>query len=225
MHPKARSAVFLITASVAAFTGCAGPGRPTAYYPSSLERPPAPGEKYTEVGTASWYGDDFHGKTTSNGEIYDMYARTAAHQTLPFGTLVRVTNLENGRCTQARINDRGPFAKGRIIDLSYTLAKEIGMTGTGTAQVRLEALGISAEYPTDMRFALQVGAFEVSDNARNLAKSLRQRFPLVRVVEAKVDGRVFHRVRVGLYASRDDSGGDMTGLQRMQLRPMVVPVD
>lgn len=94
----------------------------------------------TFSGTASWYGDDFHGKQTSNGEYYNMYALTAAHKTLPINTIVRVTNLKNNRSTQVRINDRGPFVEERIIDLSYKAASDIGMVKHGTSKVRLEVV-------------------------------------------------------------------------------------
>jgi len=92
-------------------------------------------------GNASWYGPDFHGKLTSNGETYNMYGMTAAHKTLPMNTIVRVTNLRNSKSTVVRINDRGPFVSTRIIDLSNTAAKKISMIGTGTAPVKLEVLG------------------------------------------------------------------------------------
>lgn len=95
---------------------------------------------FREEGIASWYGRDFHGKKTANGEIYNMYAMTAAHKILPLGTVVRVKHLGNGRSIVVRVNDRGPFVSGRIIDLSYTAAKKLGMIGSGTARVRLEAL-------------------------------------------------------------------------------------
>jgi len=96
---------------------------------------------YVEEGIASWYGDDFHGKATANGECYNMYAFTAAHRVLPLPTVVRVTNLENNKSVVVKVNDRGPFARGRILDLSYAAAQSLGMTGKGTAPVRLEALG------------------------------------------------------------------------------------
>jgi len=95
---------------------------------------------YVEEGTASYYADEFNGRKTSNGEIYDMNALTAAHQTLPFNTRVKVTNLSNGRSVVVRINDRGPFKDQRIIDLSLEAAKSIGMIGPGTARVRIEVL-------------------------------------------------------------------------------------
>jgi rare lipoprotein A len=94
----------------------------------------------TETGRASWYGHPYHGRRTSNGEVYNMEAMTAAHLSLPFGTWVRVTNLDNGRRTDVRINDRGPFVKNRVIDLSKAAAREIAMLGPGTARVRLEVV-------------------------------------------------------------------------------------
>ena len=101
------------------------------------------GDKFD--GIASWYGPDFHSKKTSNGEIYDMYDMTAAHKTLPMNTVVRVDNLENGKSIVVRINDRGPFVRGRIIDLSNKAAREIEMIGKGTAKVKLTVLGYNGE--------------------------------------------------------------------------------
>jgi len=91
-------------------------------------------------GIASWYGPGFHGQRTASGEVYNMYKYTAAHKTLPLGTYVRVINLENGKTVIVRINDRGPFKKGRIIDLSYAAAKKIGMIASGTARVKLDII-------------------------------------------------------------------------------------
>lgn len=98
------------------------------------------GPRYDEVGIASWYGPGFHGKVTASGEPYDMYAFTAAHKTLPFGTVVRVVDLSTGRSVVVRINDRGPFVPGRIIDLSYAAAEALGMVERGTARVGLVVL-------------------------------------------------------------------------------------
>jgi rare lipoprotein A (peptidoglycan hydrolase) len=95
----------------------------------------------TQIGTASWYGPGFHGNRTSSGEIYDQYELTAAHRTFPLGTRVSVTNLQNGREVEVRINDRGPFVKERTIDLSYAAARSLDMLGPGTAPVRIEVLG------------------------------------------------------------------------------------
>ncbi|CAM2852576.1 septal ring lytic transglycosylase RlpA family protein [Helicobacter burdigaliensis] len=109
------------------------------YYPTSV----ALGER--SDGVASWYGPKFHGKKTSNGETYSMYAHTAAHKTLPMNTIVRVTSKENGKSTIVRINDRGPFISGRIIDLSNSAAKDIDMIGKGTARVSLEVIGFNGQ--------------------------------------------------------------------------------
>ena len=110
------------------------------YYPTTVNI----GDQAT--GIASWYGPNFHGKKTSNGEIYNMYAMTAAHKTLPMNTIIKVTNLRNNRTTQVRINDRGPFVAGRIIDLSKSAANKIDMLSSGTAPVRLEVVGFYGDY-------------------------------------------------------------------------------
>ncbi len=166
---------------------------------------------FVEEGLASWYGKDFHGKKTSNGEVYNMHARTAAHKTLPLGVSVKVTNLRNGRQTIARVNDRGPFVKGRIIDLSYTLAKELEVVGPGTAPVRVEALGYArtdsagrityrepASY-TIGSYSVQVGAFTVAANARGLAAELKRAHGHSSIQQAWVGGNLFYRVRAGDY--------------------------
>ncbi|MCD6234802.1 MAG: hypothetical protein DRP86_01405 [Candidatus Neomarinimicrobiota bacterium] len=92
------------------------------------------------IGLSSWYGEDFHGKMTANGEIFDMYALTAAHKTLPLGTRIRVTNLENNRSVVVTINDRGPYVEGRILDLSYGAAKALGFENRGTAKVHIQVI-------------------------------------------------------------------------------------
>lgn len=113
---------------------------------------PAPGPGWVEVGIASWYGEPYHGRTTASGEVYDMDAMTAAHQTLPFGTVLSVWNLDNGASTTVRVNDRGPFVRNRIVDVSRRAARELNMMGPGTARVRLTieepALARGAQTPT-----------------------------------------------------------------------------
>jgi rare lipoprotein A len=186
-------------------------------------------EGFSEVGVASWYGRDFHGRRTANGEIYDMYARTAAHKLLPLGTTVRVTNLENGRQVVARINDRGPFVDGRIIDLSYALARDLGIVDRGVARVRVVALagpGGSAP-PTSLEgpFTWQVGAFTLRDNAEGLARSLQRSFGTVAIVRLDRGDAVFHRVRVGRYPSPDAAEADHAALARLGLDPFLVRAD
>ena len=128
-------------------TGCphrhhAPPSTARHYPPPAPATAPAPGTRFEpgEEGLASWYGHPYHGRPTASGEIYNMYDFTAAHRTLPFGTRVRVHNLENGRTVDVRINDRGPYGKGRIIDLSEAAAKQLDMIDAGVAPVTLEVV-------------------------------------------------------------------------------------
>jgi rare lipoprotein A len=153
-----------------------------------------PGE-YTEHGVASWYGAPFNGRPTSNGEIYDMYQLTAAHRTLPFNAVVRVTNLGNGKQVNVRINDRGPFVANRIIDLSYSAAEAIGMIGPGTAEVRLDV--VAGPDPNVGFFSVQVGAFQIEENAERLQKQLSERYTPVTVAEFDSPNGVYYRVRAG----------------------------
>ena len=170
-------------------------------------------EGFVQTGIASWYGSDFHGKKTSNGDTYDMYAMTAAHKTLPFGVYVKVSNRNNGRDTVVRINDRGPFVAGRIIDLSYSAAKDIGVVFSGTALVKIEALGYLDETvkgKTTYRppvsydrgsFGIQVGAFGNRENAQRMADSIKQRYGASSIRESIVNGTRYYRVRAGNYTS------------------------
>ncbi|HWF40021.1 MAG TPA: septal ring lytic transglycosylase RlpA family protein [Candidatus Acidoferrales bacterium] len=170
--------------------------------PSSASGPPPaiegqtarPGE-YVEEGVASWYGPTFNGRRTSDGEIYDMHDFTAAHRTLPFNAVVRVTNMSNGLQTQVRINDRGPFVANRIIDLSLSAAKALEMVGPGTAQVRLEMM--SGPDPDTGFFAVQVGAFQMQGNADRLRAQLTERYSPVVTVPFDLPTGHFYRVRVG----------------------------
>lgn len=149
---------------------------------------------FTQTGKASWYGEQFHGRPTANGERYDMHGTTAAHKTLPLGTVVRVDNLDNGRTLDIRINDRGPFVEGRIIDLSYGAAKTLGVVGPGTANVRITALGkptsatagtAAPTYePEDYskgNFTFQIGAFKDPGNAERLKQRLSGSYQNVHV--------------------------------------------
>ncbi len=149
-----------------------------------------------QTGVASWYGPDFHGKSTSNKEIYDMYDMTAAHQTLPFGTFVMVTNLDNGKAVIVRINDRGPFVGDRIIDLSYAAARLLDMVGPGTIPVRLEILdGVSPAGPR-AGFSVQVGSFSSKENADALQAKLEPKYGRVEVALFKTPSQAYYRVRI-----------------------------
>jgi rare lipoprotein A len=158
--------------------------------------PPAPAPVgYSEEGNASWYGLPFNGRRASNGEIYDMNKLTAAHRTLPFETVVRVTNLSNGKITTVRITDRGPFVDNRIIDLSQAAAREIESIGPGVVPVRLEVLGnvdVSAGF-----FTVQVGAFRERANAERLRERLSASYSPIFIQQIEAAQNSFYRVRVG----------------------------
>ena len=167
---------------------------------------------FQQRGVASWYGRKFHGRKTSNGETYDMYGLSAAHKTLPMGVYVKVTHLGNGRHVIVRINDRGPFVAGRIIDLSYGAAQQLGIVDSGTAQVQIQALGyqqkdhgqVSYRVPASYdagSFAVQIGAFSTANNAYQLAAKMRADYGKALVTAAMVNGRQLYRVRVGNYQS------------------------
>ncbi len=166
-------------------------------------------EGFSQTGVASWYGSDFHGKKTSNGETYDMNAMTAAHKTLPLGVYVKVYNRQNGREAIVRVNDRGPFVKGRIIDLSYAAAKKLGVDIAGTAPVRIEALGYSAgtggyKEPASYdsgNYTVQVGSFKEYANAQRLSGELKNVFGFSEAHLTNVNGELFYRVYAGKYVS------------------------
>ncbi|MBH98379.1 MAG: septal ring lytic transglycosylase RlpA family lipoprotein [Rhodospirillaceae bacterium] len=158
---------------------------------------------YQEVGIASWYGPKFHGRPTSNGEIYDMYAMTAAHTTLPIPTWVEVTNLANNRRVIVRVNDRGPFLHDRIIDLSYTAAMQLDMVQEGTARVEVRALDAfsdaQANYMSENVY-IQVGAFSVKENAEDFALALKSKGFSRAFVDSNEGGSSrLHRVLIGPY--------------------------
>ena len=193
----------------------AAPGQPKPYKVlGEWYQPIASADGFRQTGVASWYGKKFHGRKTSNGEIYNMYDTTAAHKTLPFDTHVKVYNLENGRQTVVRINDRGPFVRGRIIDLSYTSAKKLGIVGPGTAKVKIVALGRKKEKndrqsktvytPIDYtkgNFTFQVGAFVDRSNAERLRAKLARNYKNAHIVVHQNGDETFFRVRVGRYTT------------------------
>ncbi len=190
---------------------------------------------YRQRGVASWYGTKFHGRTTANGEAYDVYAMTAAHTTLPIPTYVRVTNLENGRQAVVRVNDRGPFAHGRIIDLSYAAATKLGFAHKGTASVEVEAIDVDnwppsrtaapAPIPAPARGAVsaappvrsaapvaaagslyvQAGAFSSAQSAESLRRKLQQATARPVEVSPSPSQPTLFRVRVGPLATRAEA--------------------
>ena len=180
---------------------------------------------FSQKGIASWYGTKFHGQRTSSGEPYDMYAMTAAHKSLPLPTYVEVTNLDNGRSAIVKVNDRGPFHEGRIIDLSYAAATKLGVAATGTANVRIRTVTVAGEQKVDEhkvaeqggdaqireaksadvgyisddgRFYVQVAAYATEQNALNMIDELRQKnFSSARIHVKNSNGKLLYQVRIG----------------------------
>lgn len=212
------------------------PSKPSTYTPSSTGQkspatqrpykikgvqytPIASADGFVQTGMASWYGRKFHGRKTSNGETYNMYAMTAAHKTLPMDTWVNVYNLKNNRKIVVRINDRGPFVSGRIIDLSYTGAKQLEIVGSGTAKVRVTALGRAISYSKETKdpivfkpvnywkgnFTVQVGAFQVKENAERYRHKLSINYQNTHIITFTDDRGTFYRVRIGKFTNLKDA--------------------
>lgn len=194
-------------AAVLAFSGCAstgGAGRGKT--------------GYTERGLASWYGPDFHGRRAANGEIYDMYELTAAHRTLPFETTVEVRNRENGRRVEVRITDRGPFVRGRIIDLSYEAARQLDMVVDGIAPVEIRVLRSAPDADLGRGYWVQAGAFREVEAARELRRRIARQFGDVQLTPA---GDWF-RVRLGPFAKRKKAEATREKLRKQGIDAFVV---
>ena len=187
--------IVLLFAIVMALTGCSKKAK--------IATPPKIGS--TETGIASWYGHPYHGRRAANGVIYDMEKLTAAHRTYPFETWVRVTNLSNDRSVEVRIQDRGPFIRGRIIDLSHAAAREIEMIGPGVTKVKLTVIAPpkNLERQTEL-FGIQVGAFREQSRALALQQEMRTRFGSARVIERGADPPMY-RVVAGEYATAEEA--------------------
>ncbi len=182
------------------------------YPPGSVEQGPSQEvyvkDGYTQVGIASWYGIEEHNNRAASGERFSKYAYTAAHKTLPMGTVVRVTNLENGRDVIVKINDRGPFVAGRIIDLSHAAAKSVDMITQGTVKVKVEVISTPSSRDSsyfDALYTVQVASFSDNSNARKVKMKLDREYDDVRVEQIKVGGDIFYRVRVGRYSTKNDA--------------------
>jgi len=172
-----------------------------------------------QYGIASWYGGEFHGRPTSSGEIYDMYQLTCAHNTLPLGTTVMVTNLENGKSVELRVNDRGPFVKERIIDLSYAAAQIIGIYEKGTALVKVEVIGPVMEQI--QRFTIQVGSFIDEIKAQKLADQLKKEFENVYITTMETLTQKYHRVRIGVFETREEALSLAEKISQMGLKVLI----
>ncbi len=218
-RPIFLSIIFLLVFSFIVFPLCVHaktPGTQRPYVINNKRYYPIPSAQgFSQKGIASWYGADFHGRRTSNGEIYEMYAQTAAHKILPMNTVLLVRNLDNGRETTVRINDRGPFVYGRIIDLSLTSAKQLGILKKGTARVHITALGemkstkqgkqvIAAQDFQHGEFYVQIGSFVEQQNATKLQKRFTNAGHTTVIQKFYTPNKTFYRVQV--YVGKTLSG-------------------
>jgi len=161
---------------------------------------------------ASWYGSDFQGKPTASGDIFDMSALTCAHREYPFGTKLKVTYPSNDKSTSCLVNDRGPFIDGRDLDLSYAVAKELGLIADGVGMVRIEYIGRDNKYIREIRdisnmgpVTIQVGSFKEFSNAARLKMSLEFKYDNVYMTETNINGNTYYRVRIGTFYVKSDA--------------------
>ncbi|MDX1634764.1 MAG: septal ring lytic transglycosylase RlpA family protein [Marinobacter sp.] len=210
----------------------------------------ASADGYVERGIASWYGEKFHGHKTSNGEIFDMYAMTAAHKSLPLPSYARVTNLDNGRSVIVRVNDRGPFHGDRLIDLSYAAAKKLGYQSRGTARVEVAAITVRQDGSMSLAgrpfgegdgrpapvalpepdggeaLFVQLGSFSMQDSAAGLSDRARDHASRqVRIRRVDTAGGAFHRVQVGPFQSPDEARTEQQMLEARGFRQATVLTD
>jgi rare lipoprotein A len=200
-YPSARLGHAFFLVAFALVAGCSIP-------PSKVRAPEPPAVPLSQTGIASWYGPGFHGKATASGEIYNQNEFTAAHQTLPLGTRVMVTNLENGNAAEVVINDRGPFAKGRIIDLSHSAAQSINMVGPGTALVRVDVIESPIKINvirSALDYTLQLGSFSRLENAQQLRERVAKSFGDVTIAPLQSKDATYYRVHLGTFSSRADA--------------------
>lgn len=217
ISPGLMAAVILIGA--VAFQGCRASSPPVHRFPGYPIG-------FVERGVASWYGPGFHGNKTANGERYDMHHLTAAHRTLPLGSIAVVRSLTSGRHVQVRINDRGPFARGRILDLSLAGAQAIGMTGNGTDQIELKVIGYSPRPEGMGVLRVQVGAFSDLENARVLFSKVRSEFEGGRILQVDLPEGRRYRVQAGQFMMEADAQAASARLDRkFNLQSFVVRDD
>jgi len=211
-----KRALLLFAAIALMFSGCARRKR-------GATPPPALRVGMEETGMASWYGNPYHGRASASGEIYDMEKLTAAHRTLPFGTVVRIENLDNDATIDVRVNDRGPFVKDRIIDLSRAAAREIRMLGPGTAKVKLRVIELPPADPAAY-YAVQAGAFRDRANAERRRKEMETRYGSARLL-LRAGNPPLWRVLVGREATEEGADALASRLEAELGDAFVVRVD
>jgi len=225
----AAAALVLFAAACAGTRPAPAPAAPApqtshAPQPAPPGEPPSAGPAWSEEGEASWYGGDdgFEGKLTASGEVYDSSRLTAAHRELPLGTLVEVTNVDNGRSVRVRINDRGPFARGRILDVSREAARRLGIIGRGVGRVRVSVVSMGPSptaVPSGMSWTVQVGSFADPDRARRVADRVRE---TGRTTYLEPYGGL-SRVKVGPFPSREAAASALRELEDAGFEGIVVP--
>jgi rare lipoprotein A len=197
--PRATPVALALPLAIFVLTGCA-----RKHHVAASTAPP-PQILSGETGLASWYGHPYHGRAASNGEIYDMEKLTAAHRTLPFGTMVHVINLANNKSVDVRIIDRGPFIEGRVIDLSHAAAQAIDLIGPGIAEVRLDILSAPPNISADNAYAVQAGAFRDRDRAERLRGTMEREYGSARLV-LRPGSPSLWRVLVGRESTEEAAG-------------------
>jgi rare lipoprotein A len=212
---------FLTAAALSLLALLAGCSTAVVTTPPTPAEPPAAGNE--EVGYASWYGAQHQGKRTASGEVYDMNQLTAAHRTLPFGTRLLVTNRDTSQSAEVRVNDRGPFVKGRILDVSYAAARQLGAVGAGIFPVRLRVIalpGTGWDAPGgDGTFTVQVGSFTSRARAEALRNAVGSE---ATVTESTVAGATVYRVRVGAFPDRAQANPTASTLTARGFTPLIL---
>lgn len=177
---------------------------------------------FVERGVASWYGPGFHGNKTANGERYDMHLLTAAHRTLPLGSIAVVRSMSSGREVTVRINDRGPFARGRVLDLSLAGAQALGMTGAGTDQVELRVVGYQGRTADMGVLRVQVGSFSDQQNAHNIFERVKRLYPGGRIQLVDLPEGRRYRVHIGQFLTETQAEAAVSRLESsFGLQPFV----
>ncbi len=207
--------LFLIALPALVIHGCSSQAPKPVYFPGYPIG-------FVERGVASWYGPGFHGNKTANGERYDMHKLTAAHRTLPLGSIAVVRSATTGRHVTVRINDRGPFAKGRILDLSLAGAQALGMTGNGTDQIELRVVGYQGRSSDMGALRVQVGAFADQQNALNLLDRARRVYPGGRIQIVDLPEGRRYRVHIGEFRSETEAEAAASRLESsLAIQPFV----
>jgi rare lipoprotein A len=200
--------VFAIAVFAGVVFAACSTARPVHSPPPPIAERPPPATESSLTGVASWYGPGFDGRRTATGEVYNQEEMTAASTVIPLGSNVMVTNLDNGRAVQVRINDHGPYLKGRKIDLSHEAARTLGIVTPGTARVRIDVLSQpqgTRPIGTPIRYYVQVGSYSQQTNARRVSNKLAPYYRDVRIDPVTTGTRCFYRVRMGWFATRDEA--------------------